>query len=305
MVIRGYITPVTVLPVLRVIVLYVFSQLLPAPVLNCSKEGWLNGEQYLQTNKNKIMGKQSGVLPIEGTLGNITFYKTKDGYMVKEKSTVSASKIANDPAYARTRENMAEFGRAGKSAKVLRTVLGAVIHGSTDGRMVSRLTKLMLEVIKMDQTSTRGQRNVIDGEAQLLEGFEFNSNGKLSTTLLAPFTGSINRVSGEAAVNIPAFVPAKMLAVPGGATHYKIRSGAAWIDFENETGALVEAQSGYLPIDNLFTTVLNLTMQLPAASTHPLFLVLNLEFVQDINGIRYLLQNGAFNACTIVKVDGN
>src|SRR5260221_7944894 len=126
------------------------------------------------------MAKQSGILPIEGTLGNITFFKTKDGYMVKEKSSISAAKIANDPAFARTRENMAEFGKAGKASKLLRTVLKTIIQGSTDDRMVSRLTKQMIAVIQADATSERGQRNVIDGEATLLEGFEFNIDGKLS-----------------------------------------------------------------------------------------------------------------------------
>jgi len=251
------------------------------------------------------MAKQKGIIPIEGTLGNITFFKTKDGYMVKEKSAVPASKIANDPAFARTRENMAEFGRAGKAAKVLRTVLGPIIQGSTDSRMVSRLTKQMIDVLRMDQTSTRGQRNVIDGEATLLEGFEFNINGKLTTTLLAPYAVSLNRATGLASVELAAFIPAKMMSVPGGATHFKIRTAAAFVDFENATGALVEADSGYLPINNIATALLSLTMQLPAASTHPLFVVLNVEFVQDVNTVKYALQNGAFNACTLVKVDGN
>jgi hypothetical protein len=250
------------------------------------------------------MGKQSGVLPIEGTLGNITFYKTKDGYKVKTKSAVSAATIANDPAFARTRENMAEFGRAGKVCKVLRTVLASITHGSIDGRMVSRLTQRMMEVIKMDQTSTRGQRNVIDGEAGLLEGFECNIGAKLSSTLLAPFTVSLNRVTGEVAINLPPFVPAQMLSVPGGATHFRIRAGAAWVDFENATGALVENQSAYLNIGNEATAQLDLPLQLPPASTHPLFVILNLEFVQELNTIMYALKNGAYNACTIVKVDG-
>ena len=41
-----------------------------------------------------------------------------------------------------------------------------------------------LEVIQEDLTNPRGQRNVIDGEAELLEGFEFNISGKLGTSLV-------------------------------------------------------------------------------------------------------------------------
>lgn len=249
------------------------------------------------------MAKQKGILPIEGTLGNITFFKTKDGYMVREKGGIAASRIASDPAFARTRENMAEFGRAGKTAKVLRSVLRSVIQDSTDARMVSRLTKLMMEVIKMDATSPRGERNIIDGEAALLEGFEFNIHGKLGTTFLAPYTLTFDRVTGAAALAVPVFIPAAMLVAPQGATHYHIRTATALVDFENASGQLVEAGSDWLPINNQPTIALNLPMQMTAASTHPAFMLINIEFVQEVNATKYPLQNGAFNACTIVKVD--
>lgn len=250
------------------------------------------------------MAKQSGILPIEGTMGNITFFKTKDGFKVRQKGGVSANKILTDPAFARTRENMAEFGRAGKASKVLRRVLAGIIQGSTDSKLVSRLTQKMMEVIKSDQTSTRGLRNVIDGEAELLSGFECNLQATLSANLKESIGASIDRASGVVIASIPALVPKNALAIPGGATHYRIRSGAAWVDFENSTGELVQSLTAYEPINEQEVAAVNLTMQLPVASTHPLFLVLNLEFVQESNGVKYPIQNGAFNACTIVDVSG-
>ncbi|UYQ95673.1 hypothetical protein MKQ68_11220 [Chitinophaga horti] len=41
-------------------------------------------------------------------------------------------------------------------------------------------------MIKADATSVRGKRNVIDGEAELLQGFEFNINGTLQGTFFGP-----------------------------------------------------------------------------------------------------------------------
>ena len=61
------------------------------------------------------MAQQSGIIPLKGTLGNITFYKSKEGYLAREKGGVSAERIASDPAFQRTRENGAEFGRLFKS----------------------------------------------------------------------------------------------------------------------------------------------------------------------------------------------
>jgi hypothetical protein len=248
------------------------------------------------------MAKQSGILPIEGTIGNITFFKTKDGYRVREKSGLDPSRIFNDPQFKRVRENMQEFGRAGKTGKILRTVLRDILTGSTDGRMISRLLKKMMEVIKADSTSRRGQRNVIDGEAALLQGFEFNVHGKLDVAFPVTCTVAFDRVTGAATLDVPAFSASEILFVPE-ATHYRVRVGTALVNFEEGTGQLEQAASDYLPVDSELTEALHLTMQLPAATTHPVFQVINIEFWQDTGSNKYPLKNGVHNTCTIVRVD--
>ena len=45
------------------------------------------------------MAQQKGIIKLDGTIGGITFYKSKDGYLAREKGGVSADKIANDPAF--------------------------------------------------------------------------------------------------------------------------------------------------------------------------------------------------------------
>ena len=250
------------------------------------------------------MAQQKGIIKLDGTIGGITFYKSKDGYLAREKGGVSADKIANDPAFQRTRENGAEFGRAGKAGKVLRTSLRALLQNASDSRMVSRLTTEMLKVVQADTTNTRGQRNVIDGEAELLQGFEFNINGKLGTTLYAPFTAAIDRATGALTVDIPAFVPIHMIAAPGGSTHYKIISAGVEVDFENETYVVDSQDTAIQPWDATATAAINLANAVPAASTHPLFLALGIEFYQEVNGQMYPLKNGAFNALALVKVSG-
>jgi hypothetical protein len=92
----------------------------------------------------------------------------------------------------------------------------------------------MLKIVKTDATSDRGLRNVIDGEVDLLLGFDFNLNGKLGTTLYAPFTAVIDRAAGTLTINVPAFVPLNMITAAGGATHFKFNATGAEIDFENE-----------------------------------------------------------------------
>lgn len=250
------------------------------------------------------MAKQKGILKLDGTIGGITFYKSQDGYLAREKGGVDANRIATDPAFQRTRENGSEFGAAGKAGKVLRNSLRLLLQNASDNRMVSRLTKKMVEVLQADTTSVRGQRNVIDGEAELLEGFEFNIGAKLSNTLFAPNTPSIDRVTGDLNISVPSFVPADMVAAPGGTTHFKLVSSGVEVDFENETFITDSSESSVLAWDSTATAVINLNNSITANSTHPLFLVLGIEFYQDVNGVKYPLKNGAFNALSIVKVDG-
>src|SRR3954469_20101948 len=153
------------------------------------------------------MARQIGILKVQGTLDDITFYESEDGHMVKTKSAISADRIANDPAFQRTRENGDEFGKAGQAGGRIRGSLRALLQNASDTKLPSRLVQALMLVIQADLTSTRGQRNVIDGEAELLTGFDFNINGKLKTSMYANYTGTIDRVTGKLTVNVPAFVP--------------------------------------------------------------------------------------------------
>ena len=250
------------------------------------------------------MARQKGIIKLKGTIGDITFYKTQDGHLAREKGGIDASRIASDPAFQRTRENGSEFGRAGKAGKLLRTAFRPLLLNSADGRMVSRLTQRMVKVIQADLISVRGLRNVIDGEAELLFGFEFNIRGKLGTSLFAPFVANIDRVAGEINVDIAPFVPANMLAAPTGTTHFKIISGGAEVDFEAETYVVATSETAILPWDSTPTTAISQVNAVTANSTKPLFLTLGVEFYQEINGQMYPLKNGAFNPLSIAKVSG-
>lgn len=250
------------------------------------------------------MARQKGIIKLDGTIGDITFYKSQDGYLAREKGGVSAERIANDPNFQRTRENGEEFGRAGKAGKMLRTSIRGLLQNVADGRMVGRLTQEMVKVLQADIISVRGKRNIIDGEAELLEGFEFNIRSKLGTTLFAPFTAVIDRVAGTLNVVVASFIPINMVAAPGGSTHFKLMSAGAAVDFENETFEVDTNETAQMPLDSIATAVINLSNSVTANSTNPLFLALGIEFYQEVNGVKYSLKNGSYNALSLVKVNG-
>ena len=248
------------------------------------------------------MAKQKGIIKLDGTIGDITFLKTSDGYTAKEKSEVKKSLILSGDQYQRTRENMAEFGRAGSAGKMLRTAFSSFGHKG-DKRMTSRLTRVMMQVLKADTLNDRGQRTVVAGDLLLLTGFDFNGNAHLTSTFKTPYSATIDRAGGSCKIEVPSFVPKNVVSGPVGSTHFRIIAGAVALNFIDGQHSVDKKETAYLPWDNTPTAPVSLEMALPAGSADPLFLALGIEFTQEINGKQYTLNNGAFNVLTLVRVE--
>lgn len=251
------------------------------------------------------MAKQSSIIPFEGTLGNITFYKTEDGYRVKRKSAVSKKRLATDPAFERTRENGAEFGTAGKGSKALRIPLQELLKNASDSKLVSRLTRDMLRVLQTDTVNPRGKRRIADGDLNLLSGFDFNINGKLSSTLSAPFNANIDRAAGKLSISIPSFVPGSMLQVPEGATHYRINTAGVAVDLEQKKHEGEVQHTAVLPWNNQASAAVTLNHAVTAGTGLPLFLAMGIEFYQEMNGGLYPLKDASFNCLSLVAISGS
>jgi hypothetical protein len=251
------------------------------------------------------MAIQDGIFPLKGTIGNVTFVRGRNGvYRAQRKTSIDKTRIMTDPFFQRTRENLAEFARAGKAGSFLREVFKTEIKQVKRERVVARLLAEMMKVVKLDLTNPRGQRQVLDAETELLQGFQFNIASQLKTIFGVDFTTSIDRVTGVAEIEIPSFVPSLQLDAPESTTHFKFIAAAAAIGFEDEVFTKVVAASAPIEWNTTPTGALSLTANLPANATQPLFLLLGINFLQDINGTQYPLKNGAFNSLGIVKVLG-
>ena len=94
-----------------------------------------------------------------------------------------------------------------------------------------------------------------------------------------------------------------MAAAPLGATHFRLFACTSSIDFEEAINETVTASAKELPYDGLETEEITLSVSIKGGSTPPVFILLGIEFMQQVNGRMYPLKNGAFNACSIIKVD--
>ncbi|HEX2606679.1 MAG TPA: hypothetical protein VHK91_04835 [Flavisolibacter sp.] len=248
------------------------------------------------------MARQSGVVKIEGSLDDLTFKKTIDGYQVGLKPRSKKAAFKTGESYARTRENAAEFGRAGTSGKVLRRAVQELSRTAKDQRVISRLVARMMEIIRKDAINSRGERNVYDGPVELLKDFEFNAAAVFGQTVSIHPAVSIDRALGLLEVSIGSFVPANVIKKPQGATHYKLASLGAEVNFQGESYITDVHESAMLPIDQQDSRPLVFSNQVTTNSGHPLFVLLGIQFFQMVNGQQYPLNNGAFNALTILEV---
>lgn len=248
------------------------------------------------------MARQKGIIKLTGKVGDLSFYKSKDGYLAREKGGVEADRIKNDPAFERTRENGAEFGSSASSGKLLRDAIRTMMQNASDGRVTSRLTKVMTQIKNLDGSSARGQRTVGVGIATpeakaLLKGFDFNNKAILGSILFNPY--SVDPATGVVTLN--GLVPINELNAPSGATHMTLRSAWAKVDFATGDTDVQESNVENLLIDGTSTDVILTPAATPSGSGTDLYLLM-IEFFQEVTGVQYTLKNGAYNALSIIEV---
>ncbi|MDG1275664.1 MAG: hypothetical protein P8O16_00185 [Algoriphagus sp.] len=245
------------------------------------------------------MAKQTSVLTLEGRVGRLSFYKTKDGYLAREKGGVSRSRIQNDPRFARTRENIREFTDNAKSSKLFRDALRPVISKIGDKRLSQRVTQTMMQVLKADESNVRGDRRVKDGDWTLLNGKELNALSSLGSTLFFELIYVDSPASWL--VRIPNFSPQDFVALPSGATHMRLSATGVGLDFDTESRSVQVATSALLSVIEPALTFDLVVDKTQLQGTHWAF-VLSVEFVQLVNTVEYSINNGAHNAAKIVAV---
>lgn len=249
------------------------------------------------------MARQKGIIKLKGTIGDVSFYKTQDGHLAREKGGVDASRIANDPAFIRTRENGAEFGSAASSGKLLRDALRTMLMSASDNRVTARLTKLMTDIKNLDATSLRGERSVgvaiaTPNAKATLKGFNFNNRALLGGVLFKPY--AVNTATGEISIN--GLIPINDIAFPNGATHMSLRGAWAKVDFANGTYQVELTNTTNVALDANTNNVVLTPNAVPSGSGVDIYLLM-VEFHQEVNAVQYSLKNGAYNALSIVEVN--
>ena len=249
------------------------------------------------------MAKQRSIFKIEGTLDDVTFYKTSTGgYLVRTKGGINRDRILNDPNFVRTRENMGEFAHVVQTAKGFRQAMATLVSKAKDGKMHNRLMSLLSKLKKEDTVSDRGKRKVHLGIQQgsnklLFKGFDFNRRATLSHVLLRPI--ELDSTTGK--IEVANFVPIEDLNYPEGATHVSFTSAVLNYDFASAISDLQISNEQILTLDMNSQNINVQPAQMPQGAGLNFYMVL-VAFYQQVNGKLYSLRNGAYNVLHILEV---
>ncbi len=250
------------------------------------------------------MGIQKGPIRIKsGSFGDMTFAETKDGFIVRQRTNMNGEVMRNDPRFVKVLLHAAEFGKAGKAGTLIRTAMKDVLRTTRKYRVSSKMQTELMKAVKADGTSAFGQRNVVDGNLKLIEGFNFGSEASIENLLYTEYETDIDRAAGTVKVTIAPFVPNLKLEVPEGATHFQLRAGTAVVDFLNGTSISKSAWTAMLPLDDDPTAAISLDTTIPVGTTQPVLVSLGIAFYEHINGVDYATGGGRFDAVKLVKVD--
>jgi hypothetical protein len=161
----------------------------------------------------------------------------------------------------------------------------------------------MGQVKNLDSVSARGDRNVAEGltdaaAKQLLKGFDFNAKAPLGTVLNA----GIMVTASTGVVAFSSFNPLEQLRAPEGASHFTMQSGFLRLDFETGASSLSLSPELEFPLAPSVLTPVLTPSSVPTGTGVNIYVLL-LAFFQEVNGFKYLLNNGAYNVLHILEVD--
>ncbi len=217
------------------------------------------------------------------------------------KNKLTKKRIHEDEAFARTRENMSEFGRAGESNRLVREAFTVELQNISDRYVSGRLTKRMIRIIQSDPVRRRGERIVGPEALPMLEGFNFNRNKLLADTLYAPWYLYQDHAAGLFKIQIPFFNAGTMVDTQTDAIEYRLIACAAAIDFENRDVNTVTQQSHRIQVNDTTTRSIQLGLTFPAGNPHPVIITLGVKFF-GMGISKSPAPGGTLNTMAVIKV---
>lgn len=250
------------------------------------------------------MPKQASHIKLIGSIDGLNYYKSRDGFIVRKKSSLSGSRIFRDPCFKRSRENLNEFLTTAKGNKLIRNSLRSLGLYMSERGLMNRLTKTLFSIIRSDAQNPRGERKIECGDLSQLNGFELNSNNAFTQAFSEPIKVITDRQAGAVRIIQEEYIPGEALKHPIEATHYRFIYGAVALDFDLQEFERSLLRGEMLLLDQGRVSAMTTILPIHVDTTLPVIVVIGMEYFQlSANGQFSLLQNGAYTSLTIIGVD--
>lgn len=238
------------------------------------------------------MARQSGPIKFEGSMGNVTFYKHKNGnYYARQKSQISKKRFETAPEFEGSRCAGYEFGRASHISRLIRHGLVSNLKG-IEKLGHSKLTGIIQKVIQSDLISGRGERKFHLGNYRMMDGLELGKDSVLSILggkPLISLSDSGKKVSFD-------FSHLGLIQVPkidSPITHYSISIFAVKIEEDSEVnGKKLEFTFPLTNVNQPISGIVSQTLEYSEVKdeNQVILTAIGIRFYQEVNGRYFLLQ---------------
>ncbi len=240
------------------------------------------------------------VMIMGGKDGQPMYLKLSKSFFTE--SPITAKRIKTDPAFESTRRTNQHFARATKGGKLIRRSVIRWMKYCGDSSVSGRLTALLMKVIKEDEANY-GDRTIGGGDSSLLVGFQFNSTSPLGVALRSPYTVGVDKKRGTCTITVRGDRSADMVYAPKRATHFKLVSTCAVVDFVGESYSTTDDLSDWFALDEKRIPDIKLKSSFVAGSGSHVFVVLGVQFLEKDGGQQIMVRDGKDNPLAIVGVE--
>jgi hypothetical protein len=151
----------------------------------------------MATSKNGIQ--------MQGSIANVSMYKLHgtDGLVYRSKGGPSKNKIKTSPKFEKVRLNNTEWAGCVRMGRNIRQSF-EVMKRVEDYSVTGALNAICKQIQRLDTATEPGRRAIrLSQHKDLLSGFSFSNKQTLETVLRVPLYITLDRVTGEARIEIP------------------------------------------------------------------------------------------------------
>ncbi|SDH31393.1 hypothetical protein [Chitinophaga filiformis] len=236
------------------------------------------------------MGKQKGLFPFTGPLGNKIGYRRGNNYFYRERPQHVNRTIA-------TKKAATDFGTASHCACLIRKSLSHYLRRHRSDDLINRLNTAFIDIVNADTCNRSGQRVPDTIHIHSLKGFQFNEATGINQLLTAA-----PLIEKDDTGKISVALPAKAInsrKIPAGVTHFTITAIALSLNFSRHKGQLSTSHTAVIKRGEHHEP---LTLTIDKSSQELTLILLEVRSASMVNGQLYYSNSKTASALDIISV---